>query len=110
MIDKVLLYLYPGAKYILNGDSYDGLEWLDKTTQKPSRAEIEAGVEFINNHLSLLEYRDYRRKAYPPVGDQLDALYHAGLFPTEMAEKIRAVKEMYPKPEGDLVFSPSEET
>ena len=31
------------------------------------------------------------------LGDQLDALYHAGVFPAEMAEKLKAVKDKYPK-------------
>ena len=33
---------------------------------------------------------------YPSIGDQLDALYHAGVFPSEMADKIKKVKEKYP--------------
>ena len=34
---------------------------------------------------------------YPAIGDQLDALYHAGVFPDDMAAQIQAVKERYPK-------------
>ena len=44
-------------------------------------------------------YRGKRAIAYPYVGDQLDALYHAGVFPPEMAEQIAAVKAAYPKQE-----------
>ena len=44
-------------------------------------------------------YKDKRRFAYPEIGDQLDALYHAGVFPKEMADKIKAVKDANPKPE-----------
>lgn len=47
---------------------------------------------------SSLNYAEQRSLSYPNIGDQLDALYHAGVFPEEMAEKIRAVKEQYPKP------------
>jgi hypothetical protein len=43
------------------------------------------------------DYATQRRLAYPTVGDQLDALYHAGVFPAGMAEQIRAVKQQYPK-------------
>ena len=42
-------------------------------------------------------YKTLRAKDYPPIGDQLDALYHAGVFPAEMAEKLKAVKDKYPK-------------
>jgi len=44
-------------------------------------------------------YRQKRASSYPPIGDQLDALFHAGVFPEEMANKIQAVKDLYPKPE-----------
>ena len=42
-------------------------------------------------------YVDKRRIKYPDIGDQLDALYHAGVFPEDMAEKIKAVKDEFPK-------------
>lgn len=48
---------------------------------------------------SELTYAQRRRAEYPSVGDQLDALYKAGLFPPEMAALIKAVKEKHPKPE-----------
>jgi hypothetical protein len=38
-------------------------------------------------------------REYPPIGDQLDALFHAGAFPDDMAAQIQAVKDKYPKPE-----------
>ena len=43
-------------------------------------------------------YKEKRIFAYPEIGDQLDALYHAGVFPKEMADKIKAVKDAHPKP------------
>ena len=45
----------------------------------------------------LVSYTAVRSAMYPSIGDQLDALYHAGVFPEEMASKIREVKEKYPK-------------
>jgi uncharacterized protein involved in outer membrane biogenesis len=42
-------------------------------------------------------YQENRVKEYPPIGDQLDALYHAGVFPTAMTASIKAVKDKYPK-------------
>jgi len=46
---------------------------------------------------SLVTYRKVRRSLYPDIGDQLDSLYHAGIFPTEMANKIKSIKDAYPK-------------
>ena len=45
-----------------------------------------------------LTYSQKRKGEYPAIGDQLDALYHAGVFPEDMAAQIQAVKEEYPKP------------
>lgn len=42
-------------------------------------------------------YAELRVMEYPPIGDQLDALFHAGVFPAEMAAQIQAVKDKYPK-------------
>ena len=43
------------------------------------------------------EYKFQRLAEYPPIGDQLDALFHAGVFPADMAATIQAVKDKYPK-------------
>ena len=42
-------------------------------------------------------YQENRVKEYPPIGDQLDALYHAGVFPAAMTASIKAIKDKYPK-------------
>lgn len=43
------------------------------------------------------QYQRDRAAEYPAIGDQLDALFHAGIFPAEMAATIQAVKNKYPK-------------
>lgn len=45
----------------------------------------------------VLTYAESRTTEYPSVGDQLDALFHAGVFPPEMAAQLQAVKDKYPK-------------
>jgi hypothetical protein len=42
-------------------------------------------------------YKASRAAEYPAIGDQLDALFHAGVFPADMAATIQAVKDKYPK-------------
>lgn len=51
----------------------------------------DGGICTVEDHRAL------RRAAYPKIGDQLDALYKAGIFPAEMAAQIEAVKARYPK-------------
>jgi len=45
------------------------------------------------------DYVSKRVAEYPSIGDQLDALFKAGVFPEEMAAQIQAVKDANPKPE-----------
>ena len=40
-----------------------------------------------------------RAQEYPPIGDQLDALWKGGEAAAEMLAKVQAVKAKYPKPE-----------
>ena len=74
----------------------------------PSGEEIrpmtQAEVDSHNSEYDLYEkwvaeekYKDDRKADYPDIGDQLDALYHAGAFPEDMAAKLKAVKDKYPK-------------
>jgi len=49
-------------------------------------------------------YVEYRVTAYPPIGDQLDALWKGGEALAAMQQQILAVKAAHPKPqEGETV-------
>jgi hypothetical protein len=67
-----------------NSDYKEYLEWCD-AGNTPESADMN------------IDYKTRRAVEYPPIGDQLDALFHAGLMPLEMAIKIQAVKAKYPK-------------
>ena len=43
------------------------------------------------------QYRQLRAAAYPPIGDQLDALWKGGAAAEEMLAQIHAVKARHPK-------------
>jgi hypothetical protein len=45
------------------------------------------------------EYRRLRATEYPPIGDQLDALWKGGEAAAAMLAQVQAVKAKYPKPE-----------
>ena len=79
-----------------DGDGTYIREWLSASPQ-PSVDEIEtAHAEWQTAH-DATEYQRLRAPEYPAIGDQLDALFHAGVFPAEMAAKLQAVKDKYPK-------------
>ena len=91
---KALSSLYPTEDWVLDGDD---LKWLDKNTPKPTDAEIDAEVIRLQAEYDVQEYARSRKTDYPEIGDQLDALYHAGVFPANMAARIKETKDKYPK-------------
>jgi len=56
---------------------------------------VDAEVTRLQAEYDAQQYA--RDRQYPEIGDQLDALFHAGVFPAEMAAEIQAVKDKYPK-------------
>lgn len=91
---KILITLRPGEQFSLHGDTLDDLDWLD-TTPKPTQVEIDAA----ETTMDALAYRDLRKAEYPPIGDQLDAIWKGGQAATAMLAQVNAVKDKYPKPE-----------
>jgi len=59
--------------------------------------EVNIDKDLVNAWQDPEEYKHKRQFEYPDIGDQLDALYHAGAFPEDMAKQIKEVKDKYPK-------------
>ena len=72
------------------------LEWYDKNIEKPTDDAVQTKLTELQAEYESKKYQ--RDRQYPPIGDQLDALYHAGVFPKEMSDKLKAVKDAHPKP------------
>ena len=58
---------------------------------------VTIDMDAVNAWVDPDAYKFNRVLEYPAIGDQLDALYHAGVFPEDMAAQIQAVKDKYPK-------------
>ena len=86
--------LKPNAEWVLRGDE---LEWLDAVQTEPTQSEIDAEVIRLQAEYDSQEYARNRASAYPPIGDQLDMIYHAGLGGDAFQAAISAVKQEYPK-------------
>ena len=86
--------LYPNAVNIW-GDNIA----FDAAGETIALDESKVTAEFsrLQAEYAAKEYQRLRAAAYPPIGDQLDALYHAGIFPAEMAAKLAEVKARFPK-------------
>ena len=65
--------------------------------EKPTKEFLDSELKRKQEEFDSKEYARNRATAYPPIGDQLDALFHAGVFPSEMASTLQAVKDEYPK-------------
>lgn len=95
---------------ILNGEVINVGPWqhtLDDGTDNPMPEGAVEGAYDIKRtsagkYVLASSYAELRRSEYPPIGDQLDALFHAGVFPPEMAALLQAVKTKYPKPKEIL--------
>lgn len=96
-LTKAIASLHPAAVWQLNGDDYSGLVWMSEDIQKPTEAELEAEDTRLQAEYDNKQYARERVAEYPSIGDQLDALFHAGVFPEAMAAQIQAIKDKYPK-------------
>jgi hypothetical protein len=55
------------------------------------------GEENFKKFQTALSYVEKRRMEYPPIGDQLDALWKGGAEAEAMKAKIQEIKAKYPK-------------
>ena len=94
VVAKAILRLEPNAQFAIFGTKDDyTIRWDSEDITQPSQSEIEASIVEVEK----LDYQLKRLKEYPDIGDQLDDLYAKGAFSDEMAAKIKAIKDKYPK-------------
>ena len=84
-----------GVRIPLTTDEYNTT--IDEWAQVSFDKEVEAAL--IADGGTSAKYAQYRRDAYPSIGDQLDMQYHDLVdSTTTWADAIAAVKSKYPKP------------
>jgi len=95
--DQAIRNTHPTAVKIVYNDPIEAFD----ASEKP--VAIDMGL--VAPEIAALEaaeykvaYRALRAKAYPPIGDQLDALWKGGQEQTAMKALIEKVKADYPKP------------
>ena len=99
MISKIqaIQSLVPGAEVSVAVHD-DSVIWINYENPPITNEQIAAEQQRLQMIHDWHEYRRNRAVEYPTIQEQLDALYHAGVFPAEMTARIRAVKEKYPTP------------
>ena len=86
IIQEAILQLNPSIVKLIDRVGYDANDNV-----------VEYDMDAAQALMDSKAYQDKRASEYPAIGDQLDALYHAGVFPDDMAAQIQAVKDKYPK-------------
>jgi len=93
MRDTAIRNTYPSVVTIRGDDAFDANDnpvSIDETA-------VQAEIERLQAEYDSQEYARNRASAYPPIGDQLDMIYHAGLGGDAFQAAISAVKQEYPK-------------
>ena len=61
-ISSAILELKPNAVWTLRGDTYDGLEWLDKNQTKPTEEQVTAKIAEIKAAEPMKLLREERNR------------------------------------------------
>jgi hypothetical protein len=95
-IPATLTHLRPGEQWSLNGDSYDGLTWLDETPA-PTEAELLAAWPEVEVARANEAAAAARAVAYKAEADPLFFYWQAGEGSEEAwLEKRAEIRDRYP--------------
>lgn len=61
-------------------------------------ADVELATTALGSVVLASDYEALRYDEYPPLRDQLDALWKGGEAAAHMASLVQAIKDKYPKP------------
>ena len=78
--------LYPNVVRTANDIAYDA-----------EGNEVAYDKDAVQAYVDAHAYIAKRQAEYPPIGDQLDALWKGGEAAAEMLAKVQAVKSKFPK-------------
>jgi len=105
MIIDAILKINSNAKVVVSGKDIDtcSIQWLEGTAEI-SKADIEAKMVELQAEYDAKQYQRDRLTEYPPIGDQLDMLWHSIDKNPDLKtqyfdfyEAIKAVKVKYGK-------------
>lgn len=98
-IPAILTRNYSGTQWVLDGDNYDGLEWLDESP-KPSEAELLAAWPAVDFAIQTEAVQRARANAYRESADPLFFQFQRGeVTEAEWLAAVQAVKDAHPYPE-----------
>lgn len=99
-ISAILTCNYPGAIWSLNGDDYEGLEWLDESP-KPTKKALEQAWPAVSLAIRTEAVERARQAAYRETSDPIFFEYQRGdKTEAEWLAAVQAVKDAHPYPEA----------
>lgn len=97
-IALILTKNYPGTQWLLTGEEYSGLEWLDETP-KPTKAALEKQWPDVQYQAEYDAVTETRQQQYAKQSDPIFMQYQRGEA-TEQGwlDAVQAVKDANPYP------------
>ena len=96
-IPDALQSLTPGAEWVLRGNEYAGLEWLDTKQAQPTEAEVTAEVARLQAELPNKIAKQNRAEAYKLEADPLFFKAQRGeATQQEWLDKVAEIQQRFP--------------
>jgi hypothetical protein len=98
----VLTALRPGAAWVLDGDDYSGLTWLDDSS-KPTQAELDAAWPAVAHQRDVERVREARRARYVAETDPMFMKAQRGedgITLEDWVEAVELIQSELPYPPG----------
>ena len=96
-VSDALQALRPGAEWVLRGNEYSGLEWLDTKQAKPIEAEVQAEIAKLTAELPNKIAKEKRAEAYKLEADPLFFKAQRGeATQQEWLDKVAEIQQRYP--------------
>jgi len=94
----ILATNYAEQQWALNGDTYDGLVWLDDTT-KPTQAKLDAQWPTVNYQVQYNAVSQTRHKDYIKTSDPIFFEWQRGTkTQADWEAAVQAIKNANPYP------------
>lgn len=96
----VLHEIRPGATWILDGNSYSGLQWLDENQEKPTEEECLVAISDMQATFANNVVREAREQAYRLNSDPLFFKWQRGSIEKQVwLDEIQRIKDENPYPQ-----------
>jgi hypothetical protein len=96
-IPDAIKALRPGAQWVLRGNEYSGLEWLDPVQSKPTEQEVNDEIARLTAELPNKLAKENRARAYREEADPLFFKAQRGeIEQQEWLDKVAEIQQRYP--------------